>query len=379
MNPSRRLRLRLLGALVSSGFVAAWTPGCGGTVVTGHGTGGASGSGGSAGTGGAGGSAGSGGSAGASGAAGAPACTYGTPGKECSAYQGPCPPFTGITNGCCNPAISGPTIENGQCCYLFCEGACCGRPFVVDGVPVVAAPAERADWHGDIADAAPDSALADAWLRDALMEHASIASFARFTLDLLALGAPAELVADAQRAALDEVEHARLCFALAARHGGAELGPGPLPVAFAPRASLAEAAVAATLEGCIGETTAALVAARQLAVARDAATRAALARIAGDEARHAELAWRFVAWAVATGGGAVRDAVTRAFAMRMPDDAPAAAPANHAFGRLGPEELRDAARDARRDVIDPCAAALLRTERVASPAGFRAGPTTGRD
>ena len=58
-------------------------------------------------------------------------------------------------------------------------------------------------------------AVVKAWTTAARAEHASVASFARFTLQLLHLGAPADLVADAQQAALDEVRHARLCFGVA--------------------------------------------------------------------------------------------------------------------------------------------------------------------
>jgi hypothetical protein len=47
-------------------------------------------------------------------------------------------------------------------------------------------------------------------------------------LELLALGAPAELVEKAHVAALDEIEHARICFALASAYGGERYGPGPL-------------------------------------------------------------------------------------------------------------------------------------------------------
>jgi hypothetical protein len=47
--------------------------------------------------------------------------------------------------------------------------------------------------------------LAAQWAADGAAEHASIASFARATLQLMALGAPAGLLADTQRAAADEV------------------------------------------------------------------------------------------------------------------------------------------------------------------------------
>src|SRR6185503_716009 len=105
---------------------------------------------------------------------------------------------------------------------------------------------------------------------DAQLEHASIASFARFVLVLLAVGAPADLVAGAQQALADEVEHARACFSLASRFAETPLGPAPLRIDGALEApTLARAAADAVVEGCIGETLAAAQAAAQLEVAVD--------------------------------------------------------------------------------------------------------------
>ena len=126
-----------------------------------------------------------------------------------------------------------------------------------------------------------------------------IASFARFTLDLLAFGADSELVELAQRAGLDEIAHAKLCFGLAERYDGQVSGPAALDLhGVQPAATLRAAARAAFVEGCIGETQAALLARAALAHATDTGARAALERIADDEARHAELAYRFVAFAL---------------------------------------------------------------------------------
>lgn len=58
------------------------------------------------------------------------------------------------------------------------------------------------------------------------MEHASVAAFARFTLQLLAMGAPAELVQASVGAAADELDHARLRFGIADRFDG-RLGAPP--------------------------------------------------------------------------------------------------------------------------------------------------------
>lgn len=64
-------------------------------------------------------------------------------------------------------------------------------------------------------DAPMRAALSQHWCSIVALEHASVASSARFTLHLFALGAPPTLVAEAQRAGLDEVEHAHLAYGLA--------------------------------------------------------------------------------------------------------------------------------------------------------------------
>src|SRR6185437_5274489 len=128
--------------------------------------------------------------------------------------------------------------------------------------------------------------LAEAWTADALLEHASVASFARASLSLLAAGAPADLLTRTHEAALDEIRHAELCFALARAYAGHDVAPGPFPLGGNVRvaATLAEIATSAAREGCIGETIAAAVAAEQLARATDPAVREALSQIAADEA-----------------------------------------------------------------------------------------------
>lgn len=180
-----------------------------------------------------------------------------------------------------------------------------GRPFLVGAQGRVAGLRVSADWCGAVP--APPEALdacslalaARHWRAAALMEHASIAAFARFTLQLLQLGAPLELVAKSQAAMRDETEHARRCFALASRYAGVPLGPTALAVAGAlAEESLASIVRLAFREGCVGETCAALGASEALALARDPLVRQTLALITRDEQRHAELAWRFVAWAL---------------------------------------------------------------------------------
>ncbi|MBL8740174.1 MAG: ferritin-like domain-containing protein, partial [Myxococcales bacterium] len=192
----------------------------------------------------------------------------------------------------CEWLIGSPTFENGSCCYTYEGGSCCGRPFIVDGAQLVASTEARDDWSGAPAqpallDEATRQHLAREWREDALLEHASIAAFSRFTLQLMALGAPRELIAASQQASLDEIAHAEACFAQAARFGGAPIGPGPLDVTGALESmSLPEIAALAVIEGCVGETVAASLASSALAVAVDTDAARALHRIASDEAEH---------------------------------------------------------------------------------------------
>jgi len=273
--------------------------------------------------------------------------------------------------GFCTFVKSGPSIVGEQCCFSVSHGTCCGRPFVVGGVARLAEACRREDWGGTL-DASFDEELnalerrelAGAWLADALLEHASIASFARFSLELLAVGAPASLVEAAQRASLDETEHARSCFALASRFEGRPLGPGPLDMqGLELGRSLAELAVAVFHEGCVGETLAAALAGQQEAMAIDEQCRAALARIARDEAEHSLLAWRFLRYAVDRGGRHVADCLREAFAqaprtLAVRESNVAAETLNH-YGRLTPEQERELVAETWREVIAPAFALLF--------------------
>jgi hypothetical protein len=209
--------------------------------------------------------------------------------------------------------------------------------------------------------------LAREWLADARLEHASVASFAAFALSLLAVGAPPELLAECQRAGLDEVEHARACFALASRFAGTALGPGRLSLAGLHVATqLDELALRAWLEGCVEETVAALTASAQLEVATDERVRVALSRIAADEARHAELSWKFLAWALTSSGPELRHALTRAGERLEPSQVEGGSTADdaaqaqlHAHGRLSTAELRAIRARALDEVVRPALGVLL--------------------
>ncbi len=338
-------------------------------------TGAAGGSGGAPGTGGAGGAPGAGGATGTGGAKG----TGGAGGAAtCPAGDAASIAISNADPSQAGSVQSGPTWSADQCCYVVQPYSfCSGRPFLVDDAMLAAPPRPGAlGWSDpaallpDVADLAPSerAALAEAWTRDGLLEHASVASFGRFALELLAVGAPAELVELAHHAALDEVRHARLCFGLAGAYAGTPVRPGAFPFAgqVEVSANLASVAARAAREGCVGETIAAVQAAEQRTRATNPAVRAALAVIAEDEARHAELAWRAVVWALGEGGEPVRAAVLAVLGDLGGGECevvPRGEGALDRHGRLDAEEQGRVAVRVLAEVVRPAARALLE-ERV---------------
>jgi hypothetical protein len=239
-----------------------------------------------------------------------------------------------------------------RCCYDICgphpRAPVPGRALRSDGAATVAAPALSFDWETTLAlteaiRGATDDVLAARWLAAAAFEHASIASFAKLSLQLLALGAPPDLLVDAHRAAIDEIDHARISYSLATRFSGVARGPGPLPIPVDTRPVSLVSLVRETLDdGAVNETLAALELHRAASVETDPRVKAALEQMALDEERHAALAWRILAWALARGGDDVAS-ILRAEAARI--------------GKLAPAE--DSGARALREVVLPCLEAVL--------------------
>lgn len=263
------------------------------------------------------------------------------------------------------------------------SGWVCGRPFLVDGLARLAELelGKRGDWSAALApelstlDAGQRLELAEHWGRMALMEHASIAAFARFVLELLSMGAPAELVREAQRAMQDELEHSELCFGLASAYAGRPIGPGPLAVdgALTGR-SYREMVVTAYREACLGETQATAEARAALLRTEDPAVRRVLTRIAEDEARHAALGFRFLRFALESAGESekrallaeLRAELDAAFVRAAKGEVTARALAAH--GLLSESERAEARRAALLEVVVPCSRALFGASELAVPA-----------
>lgn len=129
------------------------------------------------------------------------------------------------------------------------------------------------------------------------MEAASVPAFAALRDELLMHGAPADLVARAERSKEDEVRHTRITAALARRFGAQEgAWAEPPEVKRSNQRSLEAIALENAVEGCVNEAYAALLATWQGEHARDPSVRAAMSKIAEDERRHAELAYSVAEW-----------------------------------------------------------------------------------
>ncbi|HMJ54141.1 MAG TPA: hypothetical protein VK540_18800 [Polyangiaceae bacterium] len=249
-----------------------------------------------------------------------------------------------------------------------------GRPFLIEGTARQATACANEEWQiantalpTEHLDAAQRRRLAHAWTQAALLEHGSIAAFARFTLQLLALGAPASLIEAANAAIADETTHARLAFSMASAYAGRPVGPGALSIEGALEASsLRDVVVAAIREGCLGETVSAVQAAEVRQYVTEPALCAVLTTIADDETRHAQLSWRFVQWALERGDEELVQVARDEFARLRADVDPVPLPALDAdelallAGGAMPERLgAHIRRECVKHIIVPCAAALL--------------------
>lgn len=230
-----------------------------------------------------------------------------------------------------------------------CGLSVCGRPFLIEQQARVAPLCASQDWgvanlvprleHLSLAERAEQAAH---WARLGQMEHASIAAFARFSLQLLTLGAPPELVEACTQALTDETRHARLCFQLASQYAGHGIAPGALDIERSlESASLTDIVDLVIAEGCVGETNAALEALAAAETATDPVVANVYAQIAQDEQRHAALAFRFLRWALEQADAQVRPRIQTA--LRALPSTPTG-----------------------RDVVAPCLRALLGQQTAAA-------------
>lgn len=268
-----------------------------------------------------------------------------------------------------------------QCCYHSpggpgqCPG---GRPFLVAGEARTARPPSTENVVSAV-----DRELGRLWLELALSEHASVAAFARLSLQLLHLGAPMALVVDAQRASLDEARHAAFCAEEAERRLDVPVVLGALDVRGAlDELDAASLLVTNVVEGCIGETLAAAQALRRAEIVDDDGLSRRIRRLGRDEERHAALAWRVLEWLLTAVEPNLRAAAMNTFLAHAPvapsktnfvESAPDSSVRNPA-GLLTPTQTAHLDRETWDTTIVPLALELLHGRRTATPREVAAVP-----
>eukprot|EP00571_Detonula_confervacea_P017166 CAMPEP_0172309484 /NCGR_PEP_ID=MMETSP1058-20130122/9749_1 /TAXON_ID=83371 /ORGANISM="Detonula confervacea, Strain CCMP 353" /LENGTH=973 /DNA_ID=CAMNT_0013022113 /DNA_START=8 /DNA_END=2929 /DNA_ORIENTATION=- len=235
-----------------------------------------------------------------------------------------------------------PLLEQDKCWQVVC-----GRPFVdSDGHSLLASPFSTEEcggtssWLGEVSlDEGEKSMetqasspvknqnqliLGEEWTKSALGEHASVASFAAFSIALMTNQAPSNLVEDSLKAALDEVRHTKTSFDIASKLMRKSVGPGPLPPSSHQfNHDLTTLAMSVAKEGCVDETLSALAAAAEVELIDDVLKngvaegnkyfgiasellvwiRDELHTISMDESNHSALAWRTLDWVCAVEPG----------------------------------------------------------------------------
>jgi hypothetical protein len=153
------------------------------------------------------------------------------------------------------------------------------------------------DWSRSTAGELPAGlrdGLAAMWRARTVSEHRAIGIFQLYGLDLLAAGAPAEVLSLACRAALDEVRHAELFARLTSIYSGAPETPPPgiPPLSEDPSISLERQVAREALHLSIGsETYSAILLGEKRERARDPVVRDVLSVVLADEIWHARMGW----------------------------------------------------------------------------------------
>ena len=217
-------------------------------------------------------------------------------------------------------AHAGLLVDLGVAAAMALGGLAWGRPLRVAGKIVKPSLRSGKEWaQGDAPDCSglnepTRRALEALWLHDAKKEHASIPAFSRIGWHLTAVAAPPELLRDVCLATIQEIEHAKKCFALAAGFGGSAHTVMPMPemldesfrIVGNPYVHLA---VESLSDGCMLEGFNADTAQHSAEICRDPASLKLIRQIAREERSHAELSWRILQFCHQQSPQEVADAV----------------------------------------------------------------------
>ena len=147
--------------------------------------------------------------------------------------------------------------------------------------------------------------LGATWMRRSEAEYLAVSTFSILAIDLVAAGAPADVLSLCLRAGIDEVRHAELCLRMAELYTGERNLPPPgmsnLP--DDPKRPRMEQALAnAILVSCVSETYATTVLAATREYTTDPVALDVLTSIYSDEVMHARLGWSYLRYCLDKGG-----------------------------------------------------------------------------
>ncbi len=170
-------------------------------------------------------------------------------------------------------------------------------------------------WEESIASTLPSdlrAELARIWGERIPTEYRSITGFSSFSFDLIAAGAPVDLVAVCHRVCIDELRHTELAVRMVELYGG-HLPALPREINSLPVDTslnvVAQACRSAILLSCLGETFACteLVMLRDRAI--DPVVRGVLTVFLSDEIVHARVGWAYLAHACKSADAATLESV----------------------------------------------------------------------
>lgn len=153
--------------------------------------------------------------------------------------------------------------------------------------------------------------LAETWRRRSAAEYLAVSTFSILAIDLVAAGAPADVLSHCVRAQLDEIRHAELAIRMVEIYGGKRIEPvaGMSRLPDSPETPKLHQAVANTLlVSCVSETYATTVLLATRDQTTDPVAHAVLTSIYSDEVMHARLGWSYLRFGIEKGGQGVIDA-----------------------------------------------------------------------
>jgi hypothetical protein len=216
--------------------------------------------------------------------------------------------------------------------------------------------------------------LCHLWVDDAKQAALHARTYDRVAVELIEMGAPAELVRSARRASASKRVHARLCIDIASAYAGTPLDPDAVELDEAPRGYGDPIVLAMTLvrSSCVGATIASMAARNASTHCADLVIRRTLRRVAVDETRNAGLGWAYLKWALGRGGALVAGNafLLEAVGAALDEERSACtipSPPRHASreqwlaeqGRLSAAKRAAITLETLRDVVVPCARAMM--------------------